>query len=120
MVDGTPVLAAESGYELFYGAAFGTADGTLTTDDSGCAEIAFDQAGTYYLWCEGNYGIDADPENIVSSPAYATVTVTGESTGGNPGDGSGTGDGEGSEDKPAETDTDTAVVVTADSGIACP
>ncbi len=118
MADGTPVLAAESGYEFSYGAAFGTADGTLTTDASGCASVTFNQAGTYYLWCNGNYGIDADPENIVSSPAYATVTVTGESTGGNPGDGSGTGDGEGSEDKPAETDTDTAVVVTADSGIA--
>ncbi len=76
MVDGSPVLAAESGYELFYGAAFGAADGTLTTDESGCAEIAFDQAGTYYLWCNGNYGIDADTENIVSSPAYATITVT--------------------------------------------
>ena len=75
MVDGTPVLAEESGYELFYGAAFGTADGTLTTDDSGCASVTFDQAGTYYLWCDGNYGIDADTENIVSSPAYATITV---------------------------------------------
>ena len=76
MVDGTPVLAAESSYELFYGAAFGATDGTLTTDDSGCASVTFDQAGTYYLWCNGNYGIDADPENIVSSPAYATITVT--------------------------------------------
>ncbi|MBQ7330047.1 MAG: hypothetical protein IJX01_09140, partial [Oscillospiraceae bacterium] len=75
MVDGSPVLAEESGYELFYGAAFGTADGTLTTDDSGCASVTFDQAGTYYLWCDGNYGIDADTENIVSSPAYATITV---------------------------------------------
>ena len=75
MADGTPVLAAESGYELSYGAAFGTADGTLTTDDSGCASVTFDQAGTYYLWCNGAYGIDADTENIVSSPAYATITV---------------------------------------------
>ena len=78
MVDGTPVLAAESSYGLSYGAAFGTADGTVTTDDSGCASVTFDQAGTYYLWCNGNYGIDADPENIVSSPAYATITVTAE------------------------------------------
>ena len=78
MADGSAVLAAESGYELSYGAAFGTADGTLTTDDSGCASVTFDQAGTYYLWCEGAYGIDADPENIVSSPAYATITVTAE------------------------------------------
>ena len=76
MVDGTPVLAPESGYELFYGATFGTADGTLTTDDNGCAVLSFDQAGTYYLWCNGAYGIDADTENIVSSPAYAKVTVT--------------------------------------------
>ena len=75
MVDGTPVLAAESGYEIFYGAAFGTADGALTTDDSGCASVTFDQAGTYYLWCNGAYGIDADTENIVSSPTYATITV---------------------------------------------
>jgi len=75
MADGTPVLVPESSYEFFYGAAFGTADGTLTTDDSGCASVIFDQAGTYYLWCNGNYGIDSDLENIVSSPAYATVTV---------------------------------------------
>jgi len=75
MTDGSAVLAAESGYELSYGAAFGNADGTLTTDDSGCASVTFDTAGTYYLWCNGNYGMDADPENIVSSPAYATVTV---------------------------------------------
>jgi len=53
MADGSAVLAAESGYALSYGAAFGTADGTVTTDDSGCASITFDQAGTYYLWCEG-------------------------------------------------------------------
>ena len=75
MEDGSAVLAAESGYELSYGATFGTADGTLTTDDSGCASVTFDTAGTYYLWCEGSCGIDADTENIVSSPAYATVTV---------------------------------------------
>ena len=80
MTDGSAVLAAESGYELSYGAAFGTADGTVTTDDSGCAELTFDTAGTYYLWCSGNYGIDADTENIVSSPAYATVTVKAEET----------------------------------------
>lgn len=76
MADGSAVLAAESGYELSYGAAFGTADGTVTTDENGTATLTFDQAGTYYLWCEGDYGIDADPENIVSSPAYAEITVT--------------------------------------------
>ena len=76
MVDGLPVLAEEIGYEVSYGSVFGTADGTLTTDDSGCATVTFDTAGTYYLWCTGNYGIDADPENIVSSPAYAQITVT--------------------------------------------
>ena len=75
MADGSAVLTGEAGYEIFYGSAFGTADGTSTTDDSGCASLTFHEAGTYYLWCVGNYGMDADPENIVSSPAYATITV---------------------------------------------
>ncbi len=78
MADGSAVLDAESDYEIFYGAEFGTADGTATTDDSGMATLSFDEPGTYYLWCNGNYGIDADPENIVSSPAYAEITITAE------------------------------------------
>ena len=75
MTTGTPVLTGEGSYEISYGVAFGIADGTVMTDDSGRATLTFDQAGTYYLWCNGGYGMDAAPEDIVSSPAYATVTV---------------------------------------------
>ena len=75
MTSGTPMLTAEANYEISYGSTFGTASGTVTTDDSGCASITFDQAGTYYLWCVGGYGMDAAPTDIVSSPAYAAVTV---------------------------------------------
>ncbi len=75
MADGSPVLAQEAYYDISYGTSFGSADGTVTTDENGCAQLTFDQAGTYHLWCEGGYGMDAAPEDIVSSPAYATVTV---------------------------------------------
>ena len=77
-------------YEVFYGATFGEAEGSVTTDESGCAEITFPNAGTYYVWCEGGYGIDdgfthtaceyyleTGEPCIVSSPAFAKVTVTG-------------------------------------------
>ncbi len=76
-------------YEVYYGAVFGEAEGSVTTNDSGNAEITFPDAGTYYLWCDGDNGSDDGThgscdyymENgepcIVSSPAYAKVTVTG-------------------------------------------
>jgi len=77
-------------YEVYYGAVFGEAEGSVTTDGSGNAEIAFPDAGTYYLWCDGGSGSDDGTHSscdhymdtgepcIVSSPAYARVTVTGE------------------------------------------
>ncbi len=77
-------------YEVFYGATFGEAEGSVTTDDSGCAEITFPKTGTYYVWCEGGIGIDdgfthttcdhyleTGEPCIVSSPAFAKVTVSG-------------------------------------------
>ena len=80
-----------SDYEVYYGSVFGVAEGTVTTDDSGCADITFPSAGTYYVWCDGDNGIDDGYTHttcdqyletgepcIVSSPAYAKVTVTGE------------------------------------------
>ena len=75
-------------YEVYYGAVFGEAEGSVTTDDSGCAEITFDKAGKYYLWCHGTSGSDDGTHGgcdyyletgepcIVSAPAYAAVTVT--------------------------------------------
>jgi len=62
-------------YEVSYGSSLYDAAGTVTTDSSGCAEITFSEAGTYCLWGDGGYGMEY-PDDIVSSPAYATVTVT--------------------------------------------
>ena len=77
-------------YEVYYGATFGEAEGSVTTDESGCAEITFPNAGTYYVWCEGGIGTDdgfthttcehymeTGEPCIVSAPAFAKVTVTG-------------------------------------------
>ena len=78
-------------FEIFYGSVYGEALGTVMTDDEGNAEITFPTAGTYYVWSEGGNGADdgwthtsCDHYNetyepcVVSSPAYAKVTVTGE------------------------------------------
>ena len=75
-------------YEVYYGAEFGVAEGSVTTDEEGKAQITFPDAGTYYIWCEGgngsedgthiscdHYGETGEP-CIVSSPAFAKVTVT--------------------------------------------
>ncbi len=76
-------------YEIFYGTNFGIAEGSVWTDDSGCAEITFPAAGTYYMWCDGGRSEDETTHSacdyylangetcIVSAPAYAKVTVTG-------------------------------------------
>lgn len=76
-------------YEVYYGAAFGEAEGSVVTDESGCAQITFDAPGTYYVWCDGGLGSDDGTHGgcdqyyetympcVVSAPAYARVTVTG-------------------------------------------
>ncbi|MBQ3200276.1 MAG: hypothetical protein IJB67_07935, partial [Firmicutes bacterium] len=61
-------------YTVSYGAELGAADGTVTTNADGQAEITFDEAGIYYLWVDGGKG-NENPTDIVSSPAYAKVTV---------------------------------------------
>ena len=75
-------------YEIYYGSTFGEAEGSVITDESGCAEITFDKSGKYYLWCDGDNGTDDGTHGscdycletgepcIVSAPAYAAVTVT--------------------------------------------
>ncbi len=69
------IVYDESDYTIYYGTAYGRETGSVTTDSSGCAEITFPSDGTWYLWCDGGYGLEF-PNDIVSSPAYATVTVT--------------------------------------------
>ena len=61
-------------YEISYGPALYDTAGTVTTDDTGCAQITFPSAGTWYLWVDGGYGNEY-PGAIVSAPGYATVTV---------------------------------------------
>ncbi len=77
-------------FEVYYGSSFGVAEGSVTTDESGNAQITFPNAGTYYIWCDGGMGIDdgfthttcdhfleTGEPCIVSSPAFAKVTVAG-------------------------------------------
>lgn len=64
----------EADYTVFYGTSYGNETGTVTTDGSGCANITFPSAGTWYLWADGGYGSEY-PDSIVSAPAYAVVTV---------------------------------------------
>ena len=76
-------------FEVYYGKVFGEAEGSVTTDESGFAEITFPDAGTYYIWCDGGMGSEdgthiscehyseTGEPCIVSSPAFAKVTVTG-------------------------------------------
>ena len=89
LMSGTAWVQDAPDYEIYYGAVFGEAEGSVTTDDSSCAEITFPNAGTYYVWCEGGNGTDDGTHGgcdycmntgepcIVSSPAFAKVTVTG-------------------------------------------
>ena len=76
-------------YQVYYGATFGEEEGSVTTDENGNAQITFPNAGTYYIWCDGDIGCDDGTHTscdqysetgvpcIVSSPAFAKVTVTG-------------------------------------------
>lgn len=61
-------------YDVYYGTALGNAEGSVTTDDSGEATLSALDEGTWYLWCDGGYG-EYYPDEIVSAPAYATLTV---------------------------------------------
>lgn len=76
-------------YEICYGSVYGEVEGTCTTDEDGLADITFDKAGTYYIWCDGGFGdesahsscdyyLENDEPCIVSAPAYAKVIVKGE------------------------------------------
>ena len=76
-------------FEVYYGKVFGEAEGSVTTDESGNAQITFPNAGTYYIWCDGGIGSEdgthiscehyseTGEPCIVSSPAFAKVTVAG-------------------------------------------
>ena len=87
---GASYLYGAEDYEVYYGKTYGNAEGTLMTDGEGNVEITIDEPGTYYIWCDGAIGSDDGTHGscdhycetqepcIVSAPAYATLTVTGD------------------------------------------
>lgn len=74
MNGGLPAFEPEISYEVYYGKAFGEAEGTLSTDDNGMIRVSFAEEGTWYVWADGGYGAE-NPYDIVSAPAFATVVV---------------------------------------------
>ena len=67
--------------EIFYSkTAFDEGAPSVWTDSEGLASITFSDAGTWYIWSYGDYGIDNDGGSIVNAPAFATVYVEGDST----------------------------------------
>ena len=71
---GGTAYAAEPGVKVYYGTSYGNATGNVTTNNDGVAEIAFPSSGTWYVWADGLYGME-NPDDIVSAPAFTTVTV---------------------------------------------
>ena len=63
------------GYEVSYGQTIGTETGSVTTEDDGSFTVNFPSSGTWYVWCNGDYGVDSAAGSIVSSPASAKVTI---------------------------------------------
>ena len=59
---------------VYYGKTLFASDAqSVTTDSSGAASITFPEAGDWYVWANGAKGKSTN--NVVSSPAYAAVTV---------------------------------------------
>ena len=78
----TEIVPETNGAELYYSkdkADMLTNSGNSIFDDDydGTVSVTFPEAGTWYVWVPGMYGMDY-PDEIVSGPAFAEVTVTGE------------------------------------------
>lgn len=74
---GETSLTEVGGYTVYYGTEMGVMAGSVTTDDSGEAILPALAPGDWYLWCDGGFG-EYYPEEIVSAPGFATLTVKGE------------------------------------------
>ena len=72
---GSAAFENVSDYDIYYGTAYGEEKGKLTTNENGMLNISFPNDGTWYVWCDGGYGIE-NPEDIVSAPAFATINVS--------------------------------------------
>ena len=76
---GTTETVAEGNATLYYSqkGIYDKDAQSVKVDAEGKAQITFPADGTWYLWGDGGYGKDSGNEDaIVSSPAYAKVTVT--------------------------------------------
>lgn len=68
---------------VYYGKSLYAADGYANAAIEGNAavfDLVFEKEGDYWIWTDGDYGTNADPENIVNAPAVARIHVTGEHT----------------------------------------
>ncbi len=79
----TEMLPETNGLSVYYSknkADMLDNSGDSVFDDNydGTVSVTFPEAGTWYVWVPGMYGADVDPDNIVSGPAFAKVTVKGE------------------------------------------
>lgn len=77
MNGGASAFVPKNGYKVSYGTVYGEAIGTTTTDDNGHFTLTFPSKGTWYVWADGDYGLE-NSSDIVSSPAFATVNVQSE------------------------------------------
>lgn len=69
----TSYVAAEN-KTVYYAQEFYSQDAqSAVTDENGDAKITFPSSGTWYIWTKGETGAETDA--VVSSPAYAEVTV---------------------------------------------
>ena len=69
------IIYDEAGYKVYYGSSIGNESGYIITDENGEGIVTFPSAGTWYLWCDGGYGMENE-KDIVSSPTSAIVTVS--------------------------------------------
>ena len=71
---GAAAFEAVAGCTVYCGTAYGVPSGELFADENGFINIAFPSTGTWYVWTDGGCGAEYT-EDIVSSPALATVCV---------------------------------------------
>lgn len=83
MMGGATELVPETNGATFYYSndktdmLSGGGNSVFDDDYDGTVSVIFPEAGTWYVWVPGMYGMEY-PDEIVSGPAFAEVTVTGE------------------------------------------
>ncbi|MBR6658121.1 MAG: Ig-like domain-containing protein [Oscillospiraceae bacterium] len=83
MMGGATELVPETNGATFYYSndktdmLSGGGNSVFDDDCDGTVSVTFPEAGTWYVWVPGMYGMEY-PDEIVSGPAFAEVTVTGE------------------------------------------